>query len=354
MKNGFLHLCVSFLLVLRPSQIINNYFQMIVEEVASHGGVVLKFAGDAIIAEWKVVQQEDPASESSSAPAGSVHQTDASAVFLAAQCAAKIVRKCSDYPVDVDGQVFSTLNVHCGVGFGNVVGLHVGDKDRKEYLILGEPIRQVADALDASGQGEVYASQQVLKLMGHSADIDESVVVQAAGGTPQMIASGSEQYFQPKEGREVALPTKTQQASNSLVLDRCKDWSLESLELLHKQVSCYVHPAVLLANGSSPSPRAPQRRESMVRLNGGRDKMNDQSQAELRDVFTAFIQPQVDFDLTAPEISFEAIECLNSIMMIVQSEVSRFKGQVRQFIVDDKGLVVIANFGLRGSTFPNM
>jgi hypothetical protein len=27
---------------------------------------------------------------------------------------------------------------------------------------------------------------------------------------------------------------------------------------------------------------------------------------------------------------------------------------LRQFIVDDKGLVIIANFGLRGSTYPNM
>jgi hypothetical protein len=46
------------------------------------------------------------------------------------------------------------LNVHCGVGVGRLVGLHVGDfkedqeeegvELRREFLILGEPIDQVS------------------------------------------------------------------------------------------------------------------------------------------------------------------------------------------------------------------
>jgi hypothetical protein len=80
-----------------------------------------------------------------------------------------------------------------------------------------------------------------------------------------------------------------------------------------------------------------------------------QTQSELRDVFTVFIQPTLKEDLNAGDaVDDETLELLNSILFIVNSEVNHFKAHLRQFIVDDKGLVVIANFGLRGSTFPNM
>jgi len=45
---------------------------------------------------------------------------------------------------------------------------------------------------------------------------------------------------------------------------------------------------------------------------------------------------------------------LNGILNLTTTELNRFSGHLRQFIVDDKGLVLIATFGLRGSTFPNM
>lgn len=312
---------------------------MIVEEIECHGGSVLKFAGDALIAEWRHASSEERHPEDISA---------ASAVYLAAQCASSVVKKCSDYPVSVDGRVISALNVHCGVGYGNVVGTHVGDKNRKEYLILGKTIHEVADALLASKQGEVYASQRALKIMGQIADFKESQI-KTSGLTPQKIAFKSEQYFQNKKG--CVVPPPPERSVRSELLNRCKEWSLEALELLLKQVSCYVHPA-LLANDFSYA--SSHNNGSTANNAVGKKNSHEQSQAELRDVFTAFIQPQLDIDLTASDPSVETIECLNSLMQIIQSEVSRFKGQIRQFIVDDKGLVVIANFGLRGSTFPNM
>jgi len=82
---------------------------------------------------------------------------------------------------------------------------------------------------------------------------------------------------------------------------------------------------------------------------------NDRTQSELRDVCTVFLQPKIDFDLNGERAGDEdTIQLLNSIMFIVNSEVVHHKAHMRQFIVDDKGLVVIFNFGLRGSTFPNM
>merc|ERR1712071_451176 len=44
----------------------------------------------------------------------------------------------------------------------------------------------------------------------------------------------------------------------------------------------------------------------------------------------------------------------NDIFLVTLRELDRFKGHLRQFIVDDKGVVLIATFGLRGSTSQDM
>ena len=156
------------------SKIINSYFDLIVSEVILYGGDILKFAGDAFFAEWRVSEDSDTNSENekTSNPLSDLNASLVSinefnfdgtdlqpvtrCVMMAAKCASSIVKKFSDYHVTSgDGHINSKamLNVHCGVGVGPVVGLHVRDcKDgededaeelRREFLLLGSPIDQV-------------------------------------------------------------------------------------------------------------------------------------------------------------------------------------------------------------------
>jgi class 3 adenylate cyclase len=156
------------------SKIINSYFDLIVSEVILYGGDILKFAGDAFFAEWRVPDDSDTNSENekTSNPLSDLNASLVSindfnlydtnilpvtrCVMMAAKCASSIVKKFSDYHVTSgDGQVNSAamLNVHCGVGVGQVVGLHVRDckdgededaeEQRREFLLLGSPIDQV-------------------------------------------------------------------------------------------------------------------------------------------------------------------------------------------------------------------
>lgn len=171
------------------SKVINSYFDMIVNEVVSHGGDILKFAGDAFFAEWKINDYHEQGSTENSGksnPLSSLnmslsHIQDFSSasggkngdeqniprlstcVLAAAKCAAAIVEKFSDFSVGaampnampiVDGvRQEAILNVHCGIGAGSFVGLHVGDYKedpdeegvelRREFLVLGDPIDQV-------------------------------------------------------------------------------------------------------------------------------------------------------------------------------------------------------------------
>ena len=68
------------------SNAINSYFEKIVNEIKSHGGDILKFAGDALFAEWKVSRHT---------PFTNLDYC----VSIAATCAASIVASCSDYVV---------------------------------------------------------------------------------------------------------------------------------------------------------------------------------------------------------------------------------------------------------------
>lgn len=168
------------------SKVINSYFDMIVSEVLQHGGDILKFAGDAFFAEWRVLEDAHPDDVSlasskrgtmngrKSNPLADLNASLASfhdmardqhvdsnnipklstCVLSAARCAAAIVRSFSDYQVtSASNANEAMLNVHCGVGVGDLVGLHVGDfkedqeedgvELRREFLILGSPIDQV-------------------------------------------------------------------------------------------------------------------------------------------------------------------------------------------------------------------
>ena len=156
------------------SKVINSYFDMIVSEVIQFGGDILKFAGDAFFAEWRVMDDDDEEDAKGSNPLKMLNASLASineigldddvpslslCVLAAAKCGASIVKKFSDYQVLSDSKTTSNeseamLNVHCGVGVGNLVGLHVGDykegqieeavESRREFLILGSAIDQVS------------------------------------------------------------------------------------------------------------------------------------------------------------------------------------------------------------------
>jgi class 3 adenylate cyclase len=180
--NGFTKLS-TMLDVESLSKVINSYFEMIVSEVIFHGGDILKFAGDAFFAEWSV--REEDGRDNDLQDFSALKQLDAtlsssqdtlflpddnlvaSCVCQAAKCAASIVKKFSDYhvpfPVDStsnkDSPNEAMLNVHCGIGVGHMMALHVGDyreddgdegqeenavELRREYLFLGDAINQVS------------------------------------------------------------------------------------------------------------------------------------------------------------------------------------------------------------------
>lgn len=399
------------------SNAINSYFQLIVNEVTHHGGDILKFAGDAIFAEWK----------------SELNQTIEYCVMQAANCASSIVANCSDYPIhstpvgmsrasmrlenarqssnrglrtslvsssqssvrnlrrsiqsadeyqyarrnSVDsccstdetlprrastGEApgrrrssvgtgprpvkLATLNVKCGIGVGRIVGVHVGDDaSRREYLILGDPIDQVAAAEAEATNGQVFASPEAIAVLSKIATLNKSCGEDNIHQKPVCIAVRQQQFFQAtgKKSPEEGPVAKTEPES---LLNRCEALDMSELRLLKRMIALYVHPVVVNDENES---------QNQVTLRRASDTDRHLSQAELRNVFVAFISPQIEYKLTGDEEQDgKLINLLNDIMNLTTRNLNRAGGHLRQFIVDDKGVVLICTFGLRGSTFPNM
>lgn len=154
------------------------------------------------------------------------------------------------------------------------------------------------------------------------------------------------------------------------------------MDELQKRLSVYVHPVVrdgdadsILNSAATKQSKLHNFEKSMSisdlfgkklswtssytssdnALNMKNRKNQNRAEAELRSVYVMFIMPIIESKLTGKRDSDEQyFTLLNAIMNVVMRELNRYKGHLRQFIVDDKGVVLIGTFGLRGSAFLNM
>jgi class 3 adenylate cyclase len=325
------------------SKVINSYFQAICDKVTEFDGDIQKFAGDALFAAW---QPSDTMT---------LHQC----VEAAAACATTMVRDCSEFPVmafgsSVDagnegeqGSMITTLNIHCGLGVGAMAGIHVGDSTfRREYLYLGDAITQATEACDHALLGEVIVSNQFNEVLSGSDALigklnlnDKMGLVIASRGVSRI----NEAWLQKKSTSRV-------RNANSRGITRHVDGlQMDALIEYRRLISLYCHPVVVSNDVVASNGFKKSRRQ------GGSVKEQHREEAELRSIYVMFINPIFPVEMTGDSgADFKAIDGLNSIMRLVTRELNHFNGHLRQMIVDDKGLVLIATFGLRGSTFPKM
>lgn len=129
----------------RLSELLNAYFQPLIEIIVNHGGDVVKFAGDALLAVWR---DEGEGLEKTTC--------------RAAQCALDIQKHLVDY----NALGITRLSLHIGVGSGEVIGMHVGGlQGRLHYVLGGTPLDQVAVAVREAQPGDVVLSKEACKLL---------------------------------------------------------------------------------------------------------------------------------------------------------------------------------------------
>ncbi len=118
------------------SNILSNYFGQLIDIITDHGGDIVKFAGDAVLAIW---------------PAESDDQLAAS-IARAGECALATQSKLTNYQADTG----HSLSLTIGVGGGELQLLQVGGLyNRWEILLVGQPIRELSTIDEHARSGEV-------------------------------------------------------------------------------------------------------------------------------------------------------------------------------------------------------
>jgi hypothetical protein len=197
-----------------------------------------------------------------------------------------------------------------------------------EYMILGDIIGQVAEAEGMAERGEVVASPAVLEILdkpsrSRSRRNAEVIVSKARKFVHERIVSTQNPGCDSENSADIYYATLL-------------DWDLLPLRRLQSLMSLYVHPVVVADNVACkyPSSRIKAQKRFL-------------SEAELRDVFTVFIMPRIDAKITGKrDKDRKLLVCLNAIILIVNRELARFKGHLRQYIVDDKGKMDTFDFCL--------
>ena len=299
---------------------------MITDEINSFGGDVLKFAGDAVFAEWKTA---------SNSLAARQNKTLDVCVTLAAKCGAQIVSRCADFPIFANAvdrernKPISTLNVHCGLGVGELTGVHVGNNvSNRELIIIGDPIDQVAEAEFLANLGELVASPKVMEILKNNFKVSGEIQT-SPSNSEQVIATPSKSYFEWDEKRYDRTMSSVLNSSPTKKLhELCCFLDVQGLRDFRKLISLYVHKVVV---NEDDQVLHEQKSTTLV------ERIN--AEAELRPVYVMFINmPLINARLSGDSNDNEKLtELLNDIFLVTVRELERFKGHLRQFIVDDKG-----------------
>jgi class 3 adenylate cyclase/tetratricopeptide (TPR) repeat protein len=125
--------------------LLNSFFEQVIGVVHEHGGDVVKFAGDGLLALW-------PASRDSLA----------TAAILAAQCGLAMHERLHNF----DAGEGIRLSLHSGIGAGEVSVYEIGGvRGRWESLVVGDPLIQMSIAARHAQRAEVVLSAEAWELV---------------------------------------------------------------------------------------------------------------------------------------------------------------------------------------------
>jgi class 3 adenylate cyclase/tetratricopeptide (TPR) repeat protein len=124
------------------TEALNAYFDRLIELIASHGGDVVKMAGDALIAVW---------------PTEVLGETIELATVRAARCGLAMQETLQDYEVGEGIRLSSKV----AIAAGDVTILHVGGAfDRWEMLLCGPPLVEMGHAEKLAESGDVIVGPE--------------------------------------------------------------------------------------------------------------------------------------------------------------------------------------------------
>ena len=128
------------------SRILNDYFGRLTDQIAKYNGDIVNFAGDSLLAIWKIQDANE----------------QESIVRVAVECAQRLQKEVSNY----DSGVEAKLSMRIGVGTGDARTFYLGGfKGRWEFLLTGSAIEQAHAAEKTAVPGDIILSEDVWELV---------------------------------------------------------------------------------------------------------------------------------------------------------------------------------------------
>jgi class 3 adenylate cyclase len=250
------------------SRILNGYFGQLIDVIHEHGGDVLKFAGDALLAWW-------PAGEGESL---------AAATRAAALCALR----CQEALAHFTGAEGPALTQRIGVGAGSISVASLGGVHaRWELVAYGAAVLEATRAAAACTPGETIAGPAAWGLVSEAFEGDLS------GETGARLLRGA-----------VEIPVTP---------------------LARPALSAPATPALLEFLPAAIRPRLAARQSAWL--------------AEWRRLTVLF--------LNLPEVRpATPLAVLQTAVQSLQEGLYRYEGSLNKLSVDDKGVTLVAAFGL--------
>ena len=197
-----------------------------------------------------------------------------------------------------------TLTLHVGIGAGKIYALYIGGVNNSwEFLITGEPLAQLRTCVELSNAGEVVVSEKVWKLIKnyfHGELIKDSE---------------NNDYYVTSIKKPLNCSISNTNKNNQEVAVKLNS----SME----EIARYFIPKAVQVQYDS----------------GQMDCWTD----ELRVVTVLFVKLNT---IIPTEPINQYCKKLQQLLVIMQTEILQYQGMVRQFLADDKGIVLIAAFGV--------
>jgi class 3 adenylate cyclase/tetratricopeptide (TPR) repeat protein len=131
---------------------LNKYFETLVNIVTSHGGDVMKFAGDGLLALWYADDEDLP-----------------TLTYRALQCGLAVQMAMAPGAWSIFGATREPpvpLKVRVGIGAGSVTLMHLGGvRGRWELLVSGAPLAETGAAESEAQPGDVVMTPQAWELV---------------------------------------------------------------------------------------------------------------------------------------------------------------------------------------------
>jgi class 3 adenylate cyclase/predicted ATPase len=129
--------------------LLNRYFSRMIELLVAEGGEVVQFSGDALLAVFPTTT------------------TLTEVVQAAWRAATRMQLAMIEFRMIETSAGPVQLGMKIGIGVGDVIGMSVGGElGRWQYIVAGDPLRQVAEAEHRAQRGDVIVSAEALALLG--------------------------------------------------------------------------------------------------------------------------------------------------------------------------------------------